>query len=564
MDYIVIVACIFFGVVLPRILVAVVSTWASCWAGIRMCAPILVDVLRFVLGSIFYPFQYLSNLFVLRFVRDPLLEEVVSPPTEIADGKLILQGGVFYYEVKRPNGTLLVRVGPEALFFQQKQGEDFERRESYMPGSKPIQVSDLPKGQVALRSGGDIVGYGCRCVLGGKEGLLTAAHVLLDLKKSADRSIGTSKFSYPLGDWELLLYSVKADIAFVAIPANVWARLGVAKAQVGRLPSANSPVSVTWNGTEGTFVHRGVVVSKKLFFSHTASTTFGSSGAPVFAGNKVVGVHIRGGLDHNIAVALNPFLGGNESDVRDDSLKETDHLETGEDFVVTVGNTKKTLRASAQFYSYIKDVEFKLSKGGTRKTWWEMEEDEDLGSVPDQESGLNRATEQVFRERRVPALQPTLDATAGIPQKEKKKSRRKRRSASKKSAVPEPQSVVEVGGKIESQNGSTSGCPPSVNGGGRLRTQGQSEILFGTIPASSVKESGLGAHTGNESSPPTVQLTLRSGRIPKIIRDYLNSLDLGLKCGKNRMWLLPKEVSHLEKQESSELVEMALRFRKPT
>lgn len=550
------ISCILIGYLAQFVPLILQKTWAGLCYGV----PMILISLRRLLGLVFYlPISFVRFCHI-RLVADTLLTRVEGPLEEISEGKLILRDGVFYYEVQRPTGRLLVRVGPEALFFQQKQDLE-ERKESMMPGSIPMKVSALPKGQVILRGGNQVVGYGCRTVMNGKEGLLTAAHVLQDLRKCAERSIGTLEVHYPMGDWETILYSQKADIAFLEVPHYVWSRLGVAKAQASRLPTTNTPISVCWQTTEGTMLYRGVVLAKKLFFSHTASTTYGVSGAPLYWNQKVVGVHLSGKGDHNVGLALDPFLGGKESDARDTALMSSPSLEEGERYVVYRAGEPVVLRNSGRFYS-LEEVETKLRKK-TGKSWYDMvQEEEEEAYDGSLESGLTE-TEQVFQTGRVRASAPTSVPTTGETQKKSEPRRRRRRSNSKKSVGHVSPSEAAMVGKTELRKASTSECPPSENGGGLPAVQMQFGSLSSTMLASSGQESGLREQPKSEPLKQPVQLILRSGRIPKHIREFLTSLHPSLKCGKNRMWLLQEEVSQLEKGEQTELVKEALKWKRP-
>jgi hypothetical protein len=575
MDLILIIVCIFAGYfVQPTIELLkrfVPIVFGYCARGTTALCLAFTSVMIWPFVKISHAGAYLYYL----KRNDPNLRTVVTEQLEYTDGALVFENGEFYMKVLRPNGVLMVKLNNKALFAKQMNANKNQTEESLLPYSQTITTGALPKGQVVLRSGSRIIGYGARASIDGVEGLLTAAHVLRDMKKCPERTIGSLDKEYVFDDsWNLRFYSIKADVAFVEVPKWVWARIEIPLVKLGSLPVSCAPITIGRVTAEGVTLNKGMIVKRALIFKHTASTTYGTSGAPIFSGSKVIGIHIRGDTDHNVGVALDPFV-KEESDIPERSLTEMDYIPDGEDYAVV------NARVDGKLSGYVvrtKNTNFHLRNlvdrsfdpaAGKIGAWADIDfEDDDFAyqesSRP--ESGLNEPSETpVFRPARVRGSQPTSELINGDLQKQKKAEKRRAyrtRLSLRKKEEQVAASEGEKGKSVECQRASPTLCQNSKNGTGQKWIPKRSRIASTSTTPSSREESGLVDITSSAPQESSSKVTLRSGRIPKPIREFLSSLKLN-PVGKNRLWLQPNEVQALEKMNGNALAKEALKWTPP-
>nr|UHS71534.1 MAG: putative peptidase [Barnaviridae sp.] len=528
------------------------------------------------------------------FIKDPNIEylENTVTPTEVVDGKLELIDGVFYQRVHLPASDILVRLEGASLFALLKQGER-NPAESILQTSRPLIVDSLPKGQVALTDGVNVVGYGARVVIGKTEGLLTAAHVLKDLRKCTEAYMDIFKLTpdgrkcvYRMSrEWELNFTSSKLDLAFVEVPSHAFASLGVSKATVSRLPALNVPISVTRRTPSGIVQSGGRILNASMHFKHSASTTYGTSGAPIFSNGKIIGVHIRGEITENIGVALDAFIAGRESDDRRSALDEADYIPNVEaEYVVRYGNAApRTITTGSKTYR-VSEWEANARKSG-KILWADIEDDEDWeldGFTVHQESGLNNGSDdsedfQIARPRgssvgSTPLLQqaeplfvvgPRDKHLETIPGKTFGKqvqdsslaltSKNQVPYSLEKSAQLETGSAKVLGRKTECQKVWRPKSPSSQIGVGQKQALRQFAEVSTSTPRVLREELNLQKPSSPPSETRSVKLIQVSGTIPKRIREYINSLPIGTpKMGKKRMFLNSQETLYLRKLDTPE------------
>lgn len=372
-----------------RTAVAAKVASSAVFSGAVSC---LKSVMRFIMLFCYFlwrvikaPCTWLVALATM-FVPDRRLERIVlsERPSEVVRGDLIFKDGKFYTKVNMGDYDLLVKMNGSSLFALSKQcGVEEDTRESMMMGSRQMDVARFPVGQVALLDGERVVGLGVRCVMNGREGLLTAAHVLTALKGASEPRIssmhndGKGVLAYPfLEKWTLSNYSRSLDLAMVDVPADVFSKLGVGMAKLARLPGGNSPITVTRYSPKGFVQAAGKIVKTSMVFEHSASTLNGTSGAPVFWNGKVVGIHIRGEATRNFGVALDLFLGKRESDVRDSALTESDYVVDGDRYDVYADGYVRTVTAKSNIFAFSDNFEEKVRQEG-RMLWADVDFDSD-------------------------------------------------------------------------------------------------------------------------------------------------------------------------------------------
>lgn len=201
------------------------------------------------------------------------------------------------------------------------------------------QVDEMAfhKGTVQFLVNGKLIGFGFRTTVRGRDVIVTALHNLRSL-------IGREVYmAGPRGQFRLPTNTVYAkypvlDFVCLEFSDMVYTTLGVKTLKIAAPGSVGTPIRVH-GYMDGSRVRTigvisGVVKGSPGRFKHTASTVEGFSGSPVFnATGQVVGMHLRGNVGYNEAVALTWFVGVSESDIPEKLFSRMDEIEDGYDAV---------------------------------------------------------------------------------------------------------------------------------------------------------------------------------------------------------------------------------------
>jgi len=108
-------------------------------------------------------------------------------------------------------------------------------------------------------------------------------------------------------------YKYDLDVFAATLPLKTWASLGIGKSSVKKNSIYGQVISaVGFCGGETLMTSTGKTLenSGPVVLHHTASTQGGFSGGPIYSGNNVVGIHVSGTSDYNIAVRIEAVLFG--------------------------------------------------------------------------------------------------------------------------------------------------------------------------------------------------------------------------------------------------------------
>nr|QBF54038.1 P1-P2 [Luffa aphid-borne yellows virus] len=158
-----------------------------------------------------------------------------------------------------------------------------------------------PKSSVLLvqYSDGSLAGYAsCNLLHTGECALLTAEHVAtLPGVKVVSTKTGNK---IPISEFNCILSSEKSDI-YLGMGPHAWTSLLGCKAanyltvhQLSKGKFSLYTFDGQWQSANGELVGRD-----GLFASHLSNTTKGQSGAPLFVGKTIVGIHIGGSKENN-------------------------------------------------------------------------------------------------------------------------------------------------------------------------------------------------------------------------------------------------------------------------
>jgi hypothetical protein len=602
MEIIMILVCIVFGVCVPALLAAVMQL-------IKYSYHELVDTVREVASTLVWGGMWIVKAlrFFLRLVVNPVLSyrstqalkksmvDVKPLVRSFAESKLVFEGGVAYMEVSLANGPLLVRPPQDlilALLSQRIQRQDSEIPETYLPTSRPMLMTELVQGQVVLRAGNDVIGHGVRVTINGLNGMLTAKHVLKTLYASQDRMFGSTKKSLPFGEFAIHGHLKGGDLIFVDIPSVQWSLVGIKSATIGHNVNQGQPLSIMAETSEGLVQCRGVVTSPGGEFKHSVSTQGGFSGAPIFSGGKVVGIHVRGGPDYNVGVAVGPWIieeiessgGAGESYQTAKGISMRDEIERDSftydrAWVTGGGKVLKALRFKDATMAPISSMRM-LKVSDTKSGFlWSDVLDEDDDWTPEYEDRENFSTAKLseafaaeiallkeeekvekiadasadFQIGRRP-VQPSSGATTSIkkevgsPSKKGEKQRLKRKAqratkALAKSAVVVTASASAEVGKIgcqtlsETLNSASSSGPQQALKTSSNLLESTPKVIGKPLP----RKMKSSQSRGSSSKPATPH----ARPIPKVMRDFLNSLKLKSPVGVSRKWLNSEEQREL-------------------
>lgn len=182
-------------------------------------------------------------------------------------------------------------------------------KESSILGSTIHSAGKQPRGVVYFTSGDRVVGHGFRLTTRQGDFLVTAAHVLQEIKRLNGVRVNANGVSVDFPrDAPLHTYSGPDchDQAYLIVRASLWSRLGV-KALKPRAVKPRTSVTVyamyagEWKMAIGTVEPN---VGKAFVLKHLCSTHPSFSGTPIVDGDTVLGIHTEGHHHENAGVAL--------------------------------------------------------------------------------------------------------------------------------------------------------------------------------------------------------------------------------------------------------------------
>jgi hypothetical protein len=184
-----------------------------------------------------------------------------------------------------------------------------------------------------------------------------------------------------------------------------------------------------------------------LHFSHTCSTTVGSSGTPVYCEGFVVGIHVRGHNGFNSGVATEWLLPNRESvserhALRRDEIADELEVEVNEAWIM---GKKMTIRSRHKAYEFSGFEDFSLSKNWADMVEDEYEYDYDFdGGKGTEETLAPTSLLSVFPHSSEPTSLPTglnAEATSFVPAPKKKRNNRRKQKKGSKAAEASPTTI---------------------------------------------------------------------------------------------------------------------------
>jgi len=332
-------------------------------------------------------------------------------------------------------------------------------KESLQSGSPTIPCDVWPRHLIAIRNSiGAHVGFGFVIVHGGKNVLLSAAHVFRDV--STGGTLNANGTSLKIDTTWKLVVKTTMDFAGVQIPETFASQLGIVKMKLAKTAGIGSAVS-TYGFINGNMVKTiGVIsgVADRMKVKHTCSTLPGFCGSPLITGEKtVVGLHIESdGMGYNYAQSLDVMVVRKEGKAADDYSDDKnvfymdDDLNAQEEQAEMISmygleegmgvigrRAKRAMRllgdtTAYNFSTSAKDYVIGSSTfADTRK--WSDSYDDDLPSLDDWKEqgdvkGKGKAKESGFQSGSEEALSPS--DLGDISGKKKKKARKPKKKTS--------------------------------------------------------------------------------------------------------------------------------------
>jgi hypothetical protein len=478
----------------------------------------------------------------------------------------------FYVQVMTGTGMLNVRISDSDAYKCCFKPNTSAGTESAIRGSVAVK-STLPNSQVIFRNGDSHIGYGVRAVVSGKHCVITARHVLDELRRAANPKMGSLKVEIPfLSSWEYVAVANRLDVAAVQIPEAVFSGLGIRNAKLVKTPAAGSVCRVYGSYMGEELYNSGVLLGfRNLLIKHSCTTYSGFSGAPLFnEKGAVFAIHTFGSPTGNTSVALDWMVGKLENEYEKEVFKE---MEIDEDFIemdARVGDFRGTLKVRQRCY----DFSFRESFMGNNLTgsWadddlemdWSNSGFDDFGRV---ESGFQRSlppaegSEEsvgfIYDTKQTKATKANNGKGLTPEQLEKRREsrklarhRKKEKATSKKLEEPQSAPEGEKGNTHESQTGSTKPSQDLGNGCGLRPQTIPSSIPSTSTPGYTDKVKGPQSASLNSpvipsSTPDSIPIhVIQIGVLPASWRGILNSA--GFNCGKKRMWITDAEREVLE------------------
>nr|QZA75399.1 polyprotein P2ab [Southern bean mosaic virus] len=282
-----------------------------------ICAAILYDIRMggYQPGSLvpivawmtpFVTLLWLSASFVTylyRYARTRLLpEEKVARVYYTAQSAPYFDpalGVMMQFAPSHGGASIEVQVNPSWISLlggSLKINGDEASNESAVLGSfySSVKPGDEPASLVAIKSGPQTIGFGCRTKIDGDDCLFTANHVWNNSMRptalaKAGKQVAIEDWDTPLScDHKML------DFVVVRVPKHVWSKLGVKATQLV-CPSDKDAVTC-YGGSSSDSLLSGTGVCSKVDFSwkltHSCPTAAGWSGTPIYSSRGVVGMHV--------------------------------------------------------------------------------------------------------------------------------------------------------------------------------------------------------------------------------------------------------------------------------
>lgn len=155
-----------------------------------------------------------------------------------------------------------------------------------------VKTGDEPASLVTVKSGSQVIGFGCRTKIDGDDCLLTACHVW----NNRPTALAKAGKQVEVSDWEVPVSSdhKMLDFVVVKVPTHVWSKLGVKATQLV-CPSDKDTITC-YGGSSSDCLLSGVGTCSRSEFSwkltHSSPTAAGWSGTPLYSSRGVVGMHV--------------------------------------------------------------------------------------------------------------------------------------------------------------------------------------------------------------------------------------------------------------------------------
>lgn len=252
----------------------------------------------------------------------------------------------------------------------------------------PVKVCAEPGSLICLENeAGLVIGMGSRVKTGTKSVLLTAFHVL---------QMSTSKVYIAKGgkrveldrSWKMDCWNrdPELDFAAVIVPDKVWSSLGVASATARTMRGAQTVTC--YGGKSSVQLYSSIgraQIGKCAQIHHTASTTNGWSGTPLYQDGMVVGVHRSYEVigKSNLATNFHFLIAETESLISDGKSIEIDEdeIRTRDNPIdYTIGGRGEFAFAESEFAKIRKNraKTDEWAKANTNRLWSDVvDEDED-------------------------------------------------------------------------------------------------------------------------------------------------------------------------------------------
>jgi len=254
-----------------------------------------------------------------------------------------------------------------------------------IPVVDETRIADSQVDPMAFHSGtvqflvnGKLLGFGFRTTVKGRSVIVTTCHGLQSLLGKEVMLAG------PSGQIKMPPNSIYAkfpglDVVCLEFSNVVYTTLGVKSLKIAA-PGVGSPIHVhgymDGQRVRSIGVIAGLVRKSAARFKHTASTVEGFSGSPVLnTTGQVVGMHLRGNITYNEAVALNWLVGFNESDIPDKLMTRLDDL--GDEAFATLGFIgKDMMRVRFKGRGFTMPEEVSVWQYDPRYSSWADDEDD--------------------------------------------------------------------------------------------------------------------------------------------------------------------------------------------
>jgi hypothetical protein len=286
-----------------------------------------------------------------------------------------------------------------------------------------LPLSSAPKGVFTFvnTKTGLVIGCGTRVSIDGTTYMLTARHVMDEIKKFCPGEVVMTNMvkQVPVDmSWSVRAYSPvgSMDFCLVCVPDFVWAALQISALKIARMAkSAHGQVYGVTDGSWSTsFASIKPVIARAGHIIHYASTDCGWSGSPIVSRGHVVGMHLGASTGpHNRGIAMDMLVARNESDqpawawkehgvdedlewekIEDLNSREQSGGDIASDYLfIDDFEVEISSRRSGAFTRQFKEVP-SMSYKGTGRAWADYDSDEEWEYQPFE--GMNEAATSLF------------------------------------------------------------------------------------------------------------------------------------------------------------------------